>query len=82
MLYYCEGIMIGSLVVSLASLTETMFNVTILFSGFAFGGIEIICFVQLSEFIDSSYRNYYLGALNSSSGVAMLFASVNSWVLY
>jgi MFS family permease len=74
--------MLTSLIISLFSVSTVMFNVLTLISGFAFGGIEIITFVLLSEFIDSNYRNYFIGALNSASGVAMLFSSVNAWVLY
>ena len=74
--------MVVVLILSLFSMSTFMYNIMTLAAGFAFGGIEILTFVLLSEFIDSRYRNYFIGVLNSASGFAMIFSAVLSWEMY
>ena len=74
--------MVVILVMSLFSMSTFMYNIMTLSAGFAFGGIEILTFVLLSEFIDSRYRNYFIGVLNSSSGFALIFSAILAYEVY
>jgi MFS family permease len=44
--------------------------------GVAFGTGEIAAFVTLSEFIDTEHRNYFLGSMNATWGLAAFLTAV------
>jgi MFS family permease len=73
----CHTLMIIAMSVMVAcSFTPWVFGTCTVLVGVAFGTGEIAAFVTLSEFVDTEHRNYFLGSMNATWGIAAFLTAV------